>query len=166
MGHKPTLYFFVYTTIVNTLILQGEISMGALTNYLESGLINHLFRGIPYTAPSTLYIGLTKSFNSGNLESGIADEPTSGSYARQSYPVSTSSWIAPYVSGTSMITHNTSAIEFPIATANIGDISGVFIADSLTSGNITLYGALSSSRNIREGDQFVFSSGSLKISLN
>lgn len=140
--------------------------MAALTNYLESGLINHIFRGISYTAPSILYIGLTKSFNSGNLESGIVDEPSSGGYVRQSYSVGTSQWITPYSSGTSMISHNTSAIEFPIATADIGYVSGVFIADSLTSGNILFYGALSYSRNIRQDDQFVFSSGALKISLN
>jgi hypothetical protein len=140
--------------------------MAALTNYLESGLINHIFRGIPYTAPAALYIGLTRSFNSGNLEAGIVDEPSTGGYARQLYSVGQSSWIAPYTSGTSMATHNTEAIEFPVATANIGDVSGVFIADNATSGNVIVYGALSSSRNIREGDQFVFSSGALRILLN
>lgn len=140
--------------------------MGALSNYLESGILNHVFRGISYSAPATLYIGLTRSFNSGNLESGVIDEPSSGSYARQAYSTGTSGWIAPYSYGTAMATHNTSSVEFPIATANIGDVSGVFISDDLTSGNLLFYGSLSSSRNIREGDQFVFSSGALKISLN
>lgn len=140
--------------------------MSALTNYLESGLLNHVFRGVAYSAPATLYIGLTQSFVSGNIEAGTVDEPTVGAYQRQSYTSDSSNWIAPYASGSATATHNTVAIEFPVATANIGDISGVFIADSATSGNILFYGALSSPRNIREGDQFVFSSGSLKVTFN
>lgn len=140
--------------------------MGALTNYLESGLINHVFRGSSYSAPSTLYIGLVRSFTSSDLENGTLDEPSSGSYARQSYTSNGTNWIAPYTSGTALTTHNTSAIEFPVATANIGDISGVFIADNAASGNVLFYGQLSSSRNIRSGDQFVFSSGALKISFD
>lgn len=140
--------------------------MGALTDYLESALLNHIFRGSAYSAPATLYIGLVQGFSSGNLESGILDEPSVGGYQRQSYSASSSSWIAPYDSGSAKFTYNTSAIEFPVATADIGNISGVFISDDSTSGNILFYGQLSSSRNIREGDQFIFSSGSLKVSFN
>lgn len=140
--------------------------MGALTNYLESGLLNHVFRATSYSAPATLYIGLTKSFVSGNIEAGTVDEPATGDYARQSYASNGTNWITPYASGSATATHNTSAIEFPVATADIGDVSGVFLADALSGGNILFYGALTSSRNIREGDQFVFSSGSLKITFN
>ena len=140
--------------------------MSALSNYAESGLINHMLRGIAYTAPSTVYVGLVKGFNSGNLESGIVDEPNTGGYVRQAYVSNSSNWIAPYVSGSATATHNTTAIEFPVATASVGDISGVFISDAAVSGNILFYGQLSSPRNVREGDQFVFSSGALKISFN
>lgn len=140
--------------------------MGALSNYLESGLLNHVFRGVPFSSPSTLYIGLTKSLNSGNLELGTIDEPSGGGYSRQGYLASSGNWISPYTSGYATATHNLSVIEFPIATASIGDVSGIFIADASTSGNILFYGALSYPRNIREGDQFVFSSGSLRITFD
>lgn len=140
--------------------------MGALSNYLESGLMNHIFRGSAYSAPATLYIGLVKSFTSDNIENGILDEPSTGSYTRQAYTSNATNWISPYASGSVLITHNTSPIQFPVATANVGDISGVFIADNVSSGNVLFYGQLSSPRNIRSGDQFVFSSGSLKVSLD
>jgi hypothetical protein len=65
-----------------------------------------------------------------------------------------------------MAIHNNYAIEFPLATAAIGLISGVFISDAPTSGNILFFAALSSSRNIREGDQFTIPSGSLKVTLD
>jgi hypothetical protein len=140
--------------------------MGALSNYLESGLINHVFRGVSFLAPSTLYIGLAKSLNSGNLELGNIDEASGGGYQRQSYSANASNWILPYTSGSATATHNLSAIEFSVATANIGTVSGIFISDSSTSGNLLFYGALSYPRDIREGDQFVFSSGSLRVTLD
>jgi hypothetical protein len=140
--------------------------MGALSNYLESGIINHVFRGSAYSAPSTLYIGLVKSFVPQNIENGIVDEPATGSYTRKAYASNATNWITPYTSGTALSTHNTTPIEFPIATANIGDVSGVFISDNVSSGNILFYGQLSSPRNIRLDDQFVFSSGALKVSFD
>lgn len=140
--------------------------MGALSNYLESGLINHVFRGSSYSAPSTLYIGLIKSFIPADIENGIVDEPTTGSYTRQAYASNATNWITPYASGSAFGTYNTSAIQFPVATANIGDISGVFISDNASSGNVLFYGQLSLSRNIRLGDQFVFPSGYLKVSFD
>lgn len=140
--------------------------MGALTNYLESGLINHVFRGLSYSTPSTLYIGLVKSFTASNIENGTLDEPSNGNYARQAYTSNSTNWIIPYISGSALATHNTSSIQFPVATADIGEVSGVFIADNAASGNVLFYGQLSSSRNIRSGDQFIFSSGALKISFD
>jgi hypothetical protein len=141
--------------------------MAALSNYLESGLINHILRGIPYSAPSTLYIGLVQNFDSGSLRSGITSaEPTGGSYARQSYTSNSSNWITPFFVGASGATYNNINIQFPVATADIGNISGVFFADAATSGNLLFFGQLNAPRNIRTGDQFVFSSGLLKISLN
>ena len=140
--------------------------MSALTNYFESGLLNHIFREIPYTSLSTVYIGLNKSFISENIESGIVDEPNTGSYTRQSYTSNQSRWSTPYPSGSGMAIHNNYSIEFPLATNNIGNISGIFISDSLSSGNILFYTELVFPRNIREGDQFVIPSGSLKIVFN
>jgi len=141
--------------------------MAASTHYLESGLLNQLFRGIPYTAPSTLYIGLTQAFDSGSLKSGIVNEPSTGGYARQAYASSTLNWISPYYSGVvSGVTHNNFQVQFPVATADIGYVSGVFLADDPASGNVLFFAQLNSPRNIRTGDQFVFSSGALKVSLN
>lgn len=140
--------------------------MAALTNYLESGLLNHIFRSTSYIAPSSLYIGLIQNFISDNIEQGIIDEPTSGSYSRPVYNSNALNWVVPYTDGSGLATHNKVAIEFPVASANIGDISGVFIADNSISGNVLFYSLLSSPRNIRQGDQFILPSGALKITFN
>jgi hypothetical protein len=139
--------------------------MSAFSDYLSSGLLNHTLRATAYTAPTTVYIGLTQSFVSGNLKSGVIDEPSTGGYARQSYTSSTANWAAPYLLSGIMTTHNNNTISFPVASADIGNVSGAFIADASGAGNLLFYGQLSSARNIRNGDQFVFSSGSLKVTL-
>lgn len=139
--------------------------MGALTNYVESGLLNHLLRSVDFSKPTSLKIGLVGNFNTSNLESGLlTDEISGGSYARVSYNADSSSWIAPYSSGTASVTHNTQPIEFPQATSDIGNVSGVFILDG--SNNMLFYGQLATARNIRNGDQFVFSSGTLKVTFD
>lgn len=140
--------------------------MASLTNYLESGILNHLFRQSSYVAPSAVYIGLNKSFISGNIETGNIDEPNIGSYVRQQYISNQSRWSAPYQSGSATAINNNYPIEFPVATENIGNISGVFISDASISGNILFYTAIASPRTIREGDQFVIPSGSLKITFD
>ena len=45
--------------------------MSAMSDYLESGLIGHLFRNISFTQPSEIWVGLVGGYNSGNLESGV-----------------------------------------------------------------------------------------------
>lgn len=145
--------------------------MGALSNYLESGILNHVLNlgGSAVPRYSTVYIGLVGGYNANALESGVlTSEVTTGGYGRQAYTSSSSTWITPYTSGTATATHNKNAIEFPAATADIGNVSGVIIVDSITTGegNILFYGQLSNARNIRTNDQFVFSSGALKITFD
>lgn len=140
--------------------------MGALTNFIESGLLNHIFRSIDFTKPTTLKIGLVGAFNSSKLESGIlTDEISGGGYSRITCNADASSWITPYASGTACVTHNTQEIAFPQATSDIGNVSGVFILDG-SNNNMLFYGQLPLSRNIRTGDQFIFSSGFLKVTFD
>ena len=145
--------------------------MGALSNYLESGILRHVLNlgGSAIERYSTVYIGLVRGFDANSLESGVlTSEVTAGAYARQAYTSSASTWITPYTSGTATATHNKNAIEFPVATADIGNVSGVIITDigTIGEGNILFYGQLSNARNIRTNDQFVFSSGALKITFD
>jgi hypothetical protein len=144
-------------------LLSKEIHMAAMSNYLESGLIGHIFRGSTYTAPTTLYIGLVGKYDSGNLESGLyTDEISGASYARVSGGPDASLWNAYTVSAEG--TANTNTLTFPAATSNWGYVSGVFIADgSGTSNNLLLYGALSTPKNVTNGDTFSFGAGDLDI---
>jgi hypothetical protein len=143
--------------------------MSALSTYLESGLLKHIFLGVAMPAEfATTYVGLVKNFDSGKLEgSDFTDEPSIGdSYERVAVVSSTSSWSSPYISGTAMAINNVSGFQFKEAKVDIGYVSGVFIANASTGGKVLLYGRLTNGRTINEGNQFVFSSGALKITFN
>lgn len=143
--------------------------MSALSTYLESGLLKHIFLGVAMPAEfANTYIGLVKNFDSGKLEaSEFTDEPSIGdSYERVLVPSNTSSWSSPYISGTAMAINNVSGFQFKEAKMDIGYVSGVFIANASTGGKVLLYGRLTNGRTINEGNQFVFSSGALKITFN
>ena len=134
--------------------------MSAMSNYLEEKLIDHIFRGTSYTAPTTVKVGLVKKFVAADLEAGTLTEEMSGNtYAAQSVGPGSSDWDA--IAGGNGATANTARIEFPQATADWGHISGVYISDE--SNNVLLYGQLTTTRFVRDGDQFVFAAGDLDI---
>ena len=136
--------------------------MSAMSHYLESGLIGHIFKEITFSRPTGIYIGLVGNYSSGSLESGLfTQELSGGSYARVSGVAGTANVASPASSGQ---TNNFQALTFPVATNNWGNVSGVFVADGDGSGaNILLYGQLSSAKNVTNGDTFSFASGDLDI---
>lgn len=127
--------------------------MSAISNYLETALINAVLRNTTYTSPTTVYLAL---FTSDPGEAGTGTEVSGGSYARQA-----TAFDAP----TDGVTQNTSDETFPTATASWGTITHVAVFDALTAGNMLFYGALSASKAIASGDQFVVKAGDLEISL-
>ena len=143
--------------------------MAALTNSAESGLLNHFFRGIALQSPSNVYIGLLGSYVSQAVEAGdISAEITGDGFPRQPAPCTPQFWSAPYTSGTATAVHNLSGIEFLTAGTSKGWVTGVIISKTVSGGgaDTLFHGQLTNSREIRQGDQFVFPSGSLKITFD
>ena len=141
--------------------------MGALSNYLESGILNHIFRGTKLTDWTTLYVGLVSSYNASSLEAGtLSAEITNASYARQPVPVNASVWSQPYASGNATAIHNASGITFPVSDGDTGNVAGVIICNSLSAGDILFHGPLTNTRNVTDQSQFVFPSGSLKVTFD
>ena len=135
--------------------------MSAMTNYFESGILNQVFRGISLTLPSTgVYIGLTS--DSPSESAPAANELTGNAYAR--VHVATGNWNAPSADGNGHKVENNTAIDFPTAAGgNWGYASGVIITDALSGGNVLMKGALTTPRNVLEGDTFRFSSTDLDV---
>jgi hypothetical protein len=127
--------------------------MAEISNYLENALINGTLRGTSYTAPTTTYLAL---YTNDPTDADTGTEITGGSYVRQAITFSSPSNGA---------TSNSSAIEFPQATADWGTITHVGIRDAVTSGNLLYHSALDTSKAIANGDIFKITSTNLSVTL-
>ena len=129
--------------------------MAGFSDYLETKVLDHVFGGTSYTAPSTLYVAL---FTAAPSDSGGGTEvSTSGTaYSRQTITFTTSG-------GT---TSNTSAVEYSTATGSgFGTVVSMGIFDASSSGNLLAYGNLTVSKSVSAGDVFRFNASSIDITL-
>lgn len=126
----------------------------SFSNFLETEILDHVFAGAAYTAPSTKYLALFTAISDG--EAGSVTEISGNAYARQSVAFTTSG----------NTTSNNAAVEFPTATGSWGTVTHVGIYDASSSGNLMAYATLSSSKAIATGDVFRVPSGDLDITLN
>ena len=138
--------------------------MSAASNYLEEALLNHLFREVPYTAPSVLAIALCTATPSESDTGATISEVTNGNgYARQTLNPGAGNWSDPAI-GTPGETDNSSAITFGPASASWGTITSVAILDSATygAGNFLIGGDIDS-QVIGSGDSLTFNIGELNL---
>ena len=138
--------------------------MAAMTDYLETALINHIFRGTAYTGPGTIYVGL---LTAAPTASTTGTEVTGGSYARVG--VSTAggtNWAA--TSSGNGTTSNVNAVTWASApTASWGVVTHFALYDAASAGNMLFYGALSASKTINNGDAAPsFAAGALTVQID
>ena len=125
----------------------------SFSNFLETEILDHVFGGNAYTAPSTMYLALYTATPS---DTGGGTEVSGGSYARQE--------VAFTVSGDTAT--SSAVVEFPTATASWGTITQVGVFDASTGGNLMAYADLSVSKTIDSGDVFRVPAGDLDITLD
>ena len=129
--------------------------MAGFSNYLETEILDHVFAGNAYTAPTTLYLALHTA--DPDEDGSGAEVSTSGTaYARQTVTFT--------VSGNTATTD--AAVEYSTATANFGTVSHVAVWDASTAGNMLAFAALTSSKTIETGDVFRVPAGDLDITLD
>jgi hypothetical protein len=161
--------------------------MTAFSDYLESGLLHHLFRNGSFPKPTNIAIalcsGVPRESNTGSSQyakGGTLPEIPSGTpsgastgYARYDLgnPSSNgdSSWsyfIADHNAGSGLI-KNTNTVLFPTALTDWGWISGIAIVDSgqYGVGNMLMYAQLNNPRIIYQGDSVKFDLSTLQIKL-
>jgi hypothetical protein len=131
--------------------------MAGFSDYLEDKVLDHVFGGVSYTAPATLYVAL---YTVAPDDTGGGTEVTTvgTAYVRQTATFT--------VSGTSPTTaSNSAAIEYPTATANYGTVVAVGVLDASSAGNLLAYANLDTSKVVSSGDVFRFDAGDLDITL-
>lgn len=153
--------------------------MSAMSDYLESGINNFLFRGQPFTPPANISIALTSGVpvDSDN-GSTIPEFPTHVMVSGQSvptgynrvnycYPASNGDQKFNYIHGSGMVA-NSEQIVFPTVLRDLGICSGIVVLDSpvVGSGRMLLYSALDHPRTLFEGDAPKFNANRFKIELS
>lgn len=128
---------------------------GALSDYLENKLVDHVFRGTAYSAPATVYVAL---FTSSCSDSSGGTEVSGGSYARVSISTGTSAFKGTHgttsgaSSGTNGTITNAAAVTFPAPTANWGSVTHWGVYDASSGGNLLICAALGTAKTVNNGD--------------
>lgn len=129
-----------------------------MSNYLAAALLNGVFRGQPYTFPTTVYVAL---YTSDPTKNDTGQEVTGGGYARQQVIFS-----APVEENGKQVIRNSADVVFPIATDDWGTVTHVGIRDAATGGNLLYFGPLNVPRTILTGDRARFLTGQLELTLS
>lgn len=142
----------------------------AASDYLESGVLNHVFRSSTFSKPATIAVALTTGLAvDADTGATMPEVANAGAYARVDLgPPADADWNFMVQSNGSGLIDNVSAVQFPQATANWGMVSGVAILDSGVhgAGNLLLHAPLATPRDIKNNDQFQFQAGELDLLLS
>ena len=135
--------------------------MANASDYLEVELRKHIFRTGSFTKPTVLAVALYTVTPS---DSGGGTEVTGGAYARVSVNPLDANWSG--ASATDGLTDNVAAITFPVPTANWGTVVAFGIFDAATAGNLLVWGPISPSKTINNGDPApAFAAGALDVTI-
>jgi len=135
---------------------------GSATNYTENNLIDHLFRTNSFSKPSALYVALYTTTPS---DSGGGTEVSMTGYARVQRNPSDSNWAA--TSGTDGTTKNSAVLDFGTWTAGGPvTVTGFAILDASSSGNMIVWGDLTASKTIQNGDAMQIPANNLTVSID
>lgn len=113
---------------------------GALSNYLIPKIIDHLLGTTLFTSPANVYLAMYTT-NPTAADSGT--EVSGGGYARQ---------LITFDAGAAGDAGNEFEEDFGTATANLGTISHFGLRDTLTLGNLLIFGAWDTAKAVNNGD--------------
>lgn len=151
--------------------------MAALSDYLESGLLHHVFRGQSFPKPSAIAIALTTGVPLDNhTGSTLPEVPLTINGSGTGYSrfnlgdpavSGNANWlysIADHNAGSGIIKNN-KIIAFNPALCDWGGISGVAITDNPLhgSGNLLMHATLSNPRQVYLGDSIQFDINNFQI---
>lgn len=137
----------------------GGATGTSLSDFLENELLDHVVGNSAYSAPATLYFAV---YTANPSDAGGGTEVTGGSYARVAKTNNLTNF--PAASGGSK--SNANDIDFGLATANWGTLTGAAVLDAASAGNFLFWGALTQSKVINNGDGFKFTTGNVTFALD
>lgn len=134
----------------------------AFHDYLRNSLLNHAFGNVGYTAPGTLYLGLSSTPIADDGTGGT--EPIANGYARVSLANNKTNWST--ATGAANTIQNAVELAFPESSGAWGTLTHFFVSDATTAGNILASGALTEPKTVGSGEIPRFSAGNITIGLD
>lgn len=126
--------------------------MSSFSDYTEDAVLNHLFRNVALTSPTTVYLAL---YTAAPTDAGGGTEVSGAGYARQTIQFGAPS---------GGVISNTSAVSFTATGGNYGTVVAVGIFDALTVGNLLAWDGITSAV-INDGDTLLFPIGDITVTL-
>lgn len=126
----------------------------------ESTILNLLYGsvGAPYTPPATYHVAL---YSTAPTDSTAGTELSGNGYARVAVTNNTTNFGAAGSAGAAR--SNATAITFPAATGAWATAVAWGLLDASTAGNLLVYGNLTTSKTLANGDTASFAIGALSI---
>jgi uncharacterized membrane protein YfcA len=140
-------------------MILGGATGTALSDYLENKVLDYVLSVAAFTPAATLYVAL---FTAAPSDTGGGTEVTGGAYAR--IAVTNNATNFPAASGGSK--SNGTDITFATATADWGTVTHVAVIDAAAAGNYYFWGALDTTRTVKNGDSFKFAATKLVFALD
>lgn len=138
--------------------------MSALSDYLESDLLDEVFNGVAFTAPDT-WVSL---YTTDPTDADSGTEVSGGAYARQRVYANgggSPDWELAVVDGIGYLVENSDDIVFPTATVAWGTVTHFGVHDAITAGNLLFHGVLDASQVVGIGGIFKFLAADLDFRL-
>ncbi len=121
-----------------------EFNTGNISTYLANAILNHVFINATYTPPTHIYVGLAIETIFDSDTGSTITEPADASYSREQFDT----WNTASAGASS----NNGDIEFAEPDVSWGTATYVALLDALTVGNMLLYAALATAKEINAGD--------------
>ena len=131
--------------------------MSQASNWLEEAVLNFFFRNQSVAQPTALYLAL---YINDPTDADTGTEVSGGSYARQQVTFG-----APIQTGDKGVISNNQKIEYPIATADWGNVSHWGVRSASTGGNLLCRGSFSKVENVQSGNRFTIETGNLQVTM-
>ena len=132
---------------------------GSASDYLENKLLEEVVGKTAYTMPK-VYIALLTSAPTDASTGSTIVEPVSMNYSR----ITTTG--ASWATASSGSISNAAILTSPVASGDWGTITHFALCDAATTGNVLVWGELSTSKTVLNGDSLSFAVGSLIITLD
>ncbi len=125
--------------------------MAQMSNYLETNLINHVFRNATFSTPGSVYAAL---YSTDPTDADSGTELTGDGYARKE---------ALFGVPSDGVTVNSADIVFDTATLDWDEVTHVGVRDALTGGNLLMHKILTTPVSTTSGNNFRIAATDLEI---